>query len=150
LYHAYGPYNGLLGWALSYFVAIGIDLLVCWLAYASSKGTIAADAVISRVLIAVIALFCGYADYLFALAHHPVSQSSIWNVRLVGMITSGEITPLLLAAVPLLLVGYISMLGKLNPGGLQRLEEQANYLEHEQLLRQRIAQAKQRPPEDAL
>ncbi len=147
LYYAYGPADGLLGWALSYFVAIGIDVLVCWLAYASSKGTTGIDTVMSRVLIGVVALFCCYADYLSALAHHPASHTSIWSLRLVGTTTAGEITPLLLAAVPLLLMGYICMLGKLGPGRLQTLEEQANYLEHEQMLRGRIAQAKQRHPD---
>lgn len=148
LYSAYGPYDGPLGWVLSYFVAIGMEVLVCWLAYACSKGTSGLDTVKSRVLIGVVALFCCYADYLFALAHHPPSQSSTWSLRLVGTTTAQEITPLLLAAVPLLVVGYICMLGKLGSGRLQTLEEQANYLEHEQLLRRRIAQAKQRHPDN--
>jgi hypothetical protein len=142
VYYSYEAHNGYIPVVLSYGVAIGIDILVCWLAYLQSSKK-RGDVVVTWVFIAVLAFLSWYCNYLYTMAYSPQPVTDVWNIPInigIGYTTTGYITPIIISAIPMFVIGYTFMLGRLSSVRRETLEDKASRLEKEKVARDRIAE----------
>jgi len=88
LYQLYEPDN----WytlTTSYGIAIGIDVMTAWLSFICARGK-AIDKWVTVTFIIALAALSNYANYLYDMAHSPVTRGDIWSIRiLLGLTTTG-------------------------------------------------------------
>lgn len=144
VFRFYEPHNDgydLAWWAMSYGVAISIDVLICWLSYTRSEQTTSkGDGVITWTFIFLLALLSWYCNWLFA---ESMIGTNVWSISLGWGWTIGTLTPLIVSAIPVFMIAYTYMsrriLGvKSASKSVQELEQEANELEAKLAAKQRI------------
>jgi hypothetical protein len=137
-----------LWWCISFGVAIGIDALIAWLSFVKVLGTTRTDDNVVWLFIGLLCALSWYGNYLYAMAHNPVQKIDIWNIQLLGgLTTTGSITPVIISAIPLFVIAYTFMFSKLadsKGGNLSRASRIANELEALNIQKSRIKQAKRK------
>jgi hypothetical protein len=135
-------------WCISFGVAIGIDALIAWLSFVKVLGKSRADNNIVWLFIGLLCTLSWYCNYLYAMAHNPVQKIDIWNIQLLGgLTTTGSITPVIISAIPLFVIAYTFMFSKLADSKeitSQELAAMANELEALNIQKSRIKQAKRK------
>src|SRR5712664_3122057 len=135
-------------WFISFGVAIGIDALIAWLSFVKVLGKNKTDDSIVWLFIGLLCALSWYCNYLYAMAHNPVQKIDIWNIQLLGgLTTTGSITPVIISAIPLFVIAYTFMFSKLaDSKGVtsQELAALANELEALNIQKSRIKQAKRK------
>lgn len=130
-------------WAVSYGVAVGIDLLICWLSYTRSEqqNESRIDSIITWLFIVLLALLSWYCNWLFA---ELMTGIPVWSFVLPLGWTVGSITPIIVSAIPVFMIAYTYMSKRiLGAKNAETLEQKAQRLEHEKALKERIKTAKQ-------
>lgn len=124
-------------------IAVGIDVMAAWLTYTitfqGKKGNTSL-----WLFIGVLVVFSWYCNYLYAMAHNPESIQDVWSINL-WFTTTGEITPVLISAVPVLVIAYTlvwEQIGKQDDIDPVKLAEQATLLEQMNEQKRRIRNAK--------
>jgi excisionase family DNA binding protein len=146
MYHAYEPQDLPIWWVIAYAVAVGIDILVCWLSWIQSNGN-RSDRAVTWVFIGLLAALSWYGNYLYSMAHNPAYQVNIWMIDLGFGVTTGQVTPVIVSAIPVFIIGYTYMLGKVNnasvkPKTAKELQAEADELEQAAEAKHRIATVK--------
>lgn len=141
MYASFEP-SSFIWWGIAYLVAVGIDVLVCWVSYVLSRGN-RLDKALFGTFIAVLLAWSYFANYLYAMAHTPYQTINVWTIPLVFGLTTGTVAPYIIAAAPLFAIGYTFMLGKVGQENTEKLEEKVARLESEKELKQRLAIAQQ-------
>ncbi len=94
-------------WAISYGVAISIDLLICWLSYTrSDQEQKKADSAITWTFIFLLALLSWYCNWIFS---EVMSNINVWSIPLAFGWTIGNFTPVLVSAIPMFVIAYTYM-----------------------------------------
>lgn len=141
LFYSYEAHDGFISVIFSYGVAIGIDILICWLSYLQTSKN-RGDIVTTWIFIAALAFLSWYANFLYAMAYNPQHVTNVWSISiLLGYTTTGYITPIIVSAIPLFIIAYTFMLSRLSSVTRETLEEKANRLEEEMQYKKRIAKA---------
>lgn len=138
LYQIYEP-NNWYSSITSYGIAIGIDVMIAWLSFVCSRGK-AVDKGVTIVFIVLLALLSNYANYLYDMAHSPVRQVHLWDIKILfGLTTTGYLTPLIISAVPFFALGYTFMLEKISRShvNLEELESQLENKQRAKLIREK-------------
>ena len=139
LYHAYEP-TSFIWWVISYGIAVGIDAMACWLMWTyaivgkGGKGVV-------WVFIALLVMLSWYANWLHSEAFNPAYTVNIWTIDLGFGITTGFLTPVIVSAIPLFIIVYTFIYGKVANVKTETLEEKATRLEDEKVAKNRIRAA---------
>lgn len=146
MYHSYEPQDLPVWWVIAYAVAIGIDILVCWLSWVQSNGN-TGDKIVTWLFIGLLAALSWYANYLYSMVHNPAYQVRVWNIDLGFGITTGQVTPVIVSAIPVFIIGYTYMLSKVNKADVKpktalQLKAEADELQDAMREKQRIAALK--------
>lgn len=141
LYHLFEPGNNLVWWVLSYGIAASIDVMLAWLSWSHATSTKRAGKGVTVSFIMALAILSWYANYLYVLDHLPYQTISVWTIDLGFGLSTGLITPIIVSAIPLFVIGYTYMLGQLNTTKGETLEEKATRLESEKKFKDRIRQS---------
>jgi hypothetical protein len=132
-------------------IAVGIDVMAAWLTYTITLGGRKGNKSL-WLFIAVLVAFSWYCNYIYAMAHDPQSTQNVWTISL-WFTTTGDITPVLISAVPVLVIAYTIMweqIGKSGNVDPAKLAEQATLLEQANEHKQRIRAAKRANRQDAM
>ncbi len=128
----YEPHNSwfveMCFWGLAFGYAIALDGVMAWLTHVqSTPGGSRWDKATTWAFIIVLVAMSWYLNWVFDLAHDPSKQvGNVWLYQLTGQmgsiapITIGDFTPVLLGALPVFTIAYVSILGKVN-----KMKEQA-------------------------
>lgn len=141
LYHLFEPDKSLAWWVLSYGIAASIDIMLAWLSWSNANSPKRTGKGVTVAFILALAVLSWYANYLYVLDHQPYQAPSIWSIDMGFGLTTGFITPIIVSAIPLFVIGYTYMLGQLNAVKSETLEEKAVRLEYEKRFKDRIRQA---------
>lgn len=141
VYHSYEPDNIIFYWVVSYAVAVGIDVMICWLSFIQSTGK-NGIAFITWVFIGALTLLSWYCNFLYTMAHNPQPIANLWDIPIFfGVTTTGYFTPILISGIPLFIIGYTFMLSRLSSVKHETLAEKVTRLEAEKVLKDRLARA---------
>src|SRR5271165_792733 len=99
----------------TYGIAIGIDVMAAWLTYTITLGGKKGNKSL-WLFISVLVLFSWYCNYIYAQGHNPNFQGNIWDMQLAFGYTTGDITPILISAVPVLVIAYTVMWQQIGKG----------------------------------
>jgi hypothetical protein len=122
LYHVYEPQSGVGWWAVSYGIAVGIDVMIAWLSFISTLGKIK-EVWFTWLFILALCALSWYANYLYDMQNNPVRQSDVWSIQLWSGMTTGTITPIIISAIPIFAIAYTFMLSKLGQRKIETTEE---------------------------
>ena len=111
IFRFYEPHHDtfdLAWWVVSYGVAIGIDLLICWLSYSRSETHNGSrfDGFITWGFIFLLAILSWYCNWLFA---ELMTGIDVWSIPLFLGGTVGSITPFIVSAIPMFMIAYTYM-----------------------------------------
>jgi hypothetical protein len=145
-----GFFYGML--ALGY--AIAIDGIMAWLTHVQSSGMSQGhkkwDKSVTWVFIVALVAMSWYLNWVYNLAHDPSGQSgNVWRFVLTNpigtlpAITVGDFTPVLLAALPVFTIAYVSILNKVNMMKAQNAKS-VGQLEQEAIEAERRSKAMER------
>jgi len=156
---------GFVWWVLAYGFAIAIDGVIGWLSHIKSEGTTGADKGFVWGFIVVLVIMSWYFNWVFSMAHDPSKKTpDVWSFVLtnqmwfVPSITVGQLTPVVISALPVFIIAYTFILGKVNAmkvaaaKSLADLQAEANEAEQRTKAEQRIraAQKQQKDTSDPL
>ncbi len=155
----YEPHNsmfiGMCFWGLAFGYAIALDGVMAWLTHVqSTAGGSRWDKATTWAFIIVLVAMSWYLNWVFDLAHDPSKQAGdVWQYQLTGQmgsispITIGAFTPVLLGALPVFTIAYVSILGKVNKmkeqaaKSIEMLEIEASEAERRAVAARRIREA---------
>ncbi len=133
-------------WAVSWGVAISIDLLICWLSYTrSDQEQKKADGAITWIFIFLLALLSWYCNWLFS---EVMSGIDAWSFSLpFGLTTFGSLTPIIVSAIPMFMIAYTYMSRRIlskksEPKSAQELQQDLAELRQKSVLELQIAALK--------
>lgn len=112
---------GFVWWVLAYGFAIAIDGVIGWLSHIKSEGTTWKDQGFIWTFIVVLVLMSWYFNWVFSEAHDPSKQVlDVWSFVLANQlwfipsITVGQLTPVVISALPVFIIAYTFILQKVN------------------------------------
>ncbi|MBV8696211.1 MAG: hypothetical protein JO183_12055 [Ktedonobacteraceae bacterium] len=122
VFHAFEPqgdgFDGI-WWVLAYGFAIAIDVVICWLSYVKSTEEGASDVWITWAFIGSLVIMSWYFNWIYARAHDPSHPGAdVWNIQVapqwgfIGGWSVGTVTPVIISALPVFVIAYTYMLGK--------------------------------------
>jgi hypothetical protein len=157
----YEPHNSVFVetcfWGLAFGYAIALDGVMAWLTHVqSTAGGSRWDKATTWAFIVVLVAMSWYLNWVFDLAHDPSKQAGVvWQYQLTGQIgsvapiTIGGFTPVLLGALPVFTIAYVSILSKVNKmkeqaaKSVEMLEAEAAEAERRAIASRRIREAQQ-------
>ena len=112
---------GFVWWVLAYGFAIAIDGVIGWLSHIKSVGTTWKDQGFIWTFIVALVLMSWYFNWVFSEAHDPSKQVlDVWSFVLtnqlwfVPSLTVGQLTPVVISALPVFIIAYTFILQKVN------------------------------------
>jgi len=157
--------TGFVWWVLAYGFAIAIDGVIGWLSHIKSEGTTKSDQSFIWGFIVVLVMMSWYFNWVFSMAHDPSQKKpDVWTFVLtsqmwfVPSLTVGQLTPVVISALPVFIIAYTFILGKVNAmkvaeaKSLADLQAEANEAEERAKAEKRIraAQNEQKDKRDPL
>jgi hypothetical protein len=146
---------------LAYAYAIAIDAVIAWLSHIQSVVGAAAhkskgDQVLTWCFLLALVALSWYFNWVFALAHDPAVPRgwNVWSYQLtdqwgsIAPITIGQLTPVLISALPVFIIAYTFILSKvaqmkaLAAKSLAELEREADEAEQRAQAERRIKDAR--------
>ena len=113
--------GGFVWWVLAYGFAIAIDGVIGWLSHIKSEGTTWKDQGFIWTFIVVLVLMSWYFNWVFSEAHDPSKQVlDVWSFVLTNhlwflpSLTVGQLTPVVISALPVFIIAYTFILQKVN------------------------------------
>jgi hypothetical protein len=154
-------YNKLFYGVLSLGYAVAIDGIMAWLTHAQSQHRISKQSIFTWTFIVILVAMSWYLNWVYNVAHDPSKQlGEVWQFQLFGWwilpsITVGAFTPVLLGALPVFTIAYVSVLNNVNQmktlaaKSLAELAAEADDIEQRRALEARIKNAgKKKSDED--
>lgn len=148
-------------WALAVGYAVAIDSVMAWLTHTQSskqEGRTRKDSIFTWAFIIVLVAISWYLNWVFDIAHDPSHQNGdVWKFVLTPMqsgFTVGRFTPVLLGALPVFTLAYVSILNKVNQmkteeaKSIEDLETEASEAERRAKAQERIRNAGKVKEED--
>jgi hypothetical protein len=122
VFHAFEPqgdgFDGI-WWALAYGFAIAIDVVICWLSYIKSTEEASSDVWLVWAFIGALVVMSWYFNWIYAKAHDPIHPGvNVWDMQIIpqwgfiGGWSVGTVTPVIISALPVFVIAYTYMLGK--------------------------------------
>lgn len=157
--------TGFVWWVLAYGFAIAIDGVIGWLSHIKSEGTTKSDQSFIWGFIVVLVMMSWYFNWVFSMAHDPSQKKpDVWTFVLTSQmwfipsVTVGQLTPVVISALPVFIIAYTFILGKVNAmkvaaaKSLMDLQAEANEAEERAKAEKRIraAQNEQKEKRDPL
>jgi hypothetical protein len=122
VFHAFEPQGDgfdAIWWALAYGFAIAIDVVICWLSYIKSTEEASSDIWLVWGFIGALVVMSWYFNWIYARAHDPAHPGAdVWNIQIaprwgfIGGWSVGTVTPVIISALPVFVIAYTYMLGK--------------------------------------
>jgi len=145
---------GFVWWVLAYGFAIAIDGVIGWLSHIKSEGTTKSDQRFIWGFIVVLVMMSWYFNWVFSMAHDPSQKKpDVWTFVLTSQmwfipsVTVGQLTPVVISALPVFIIAYTFILGKVNAmkvaaaKSLAVLQAEANEVEQRAAAEKRIREA---------
>lgn len=109
-----------LWWCLSYGIAVSIDMTIAWMSHTISTLQTKKEVSLSLTFISALVAISWYLNWIFSEAHDPVRSSiDVWHEYALSQwwlfpaITVGQLTPIIISALPVFVIAYTYILAKL-------------------------------------
>lgn len=147
-------------WVLAYGFAIAIDAVIAWLSHAGSSGESKSDKAFTWGFIGALVVMSWYYNWVFSIAHDPSNPNAgkqVWTfilidrIGIIPQVTVGGFTPVIISALPLFIIAYTFILGKVNAmkmaaaKSVEELEQEAQEAERRAEAQRRIQAAYNQP-----